>query len=93
MATQIRVQWAANPAADQVLNYELFQSYNGGAYTALGLQGTNLEKVILNPASGTYSFKVKAHNIVGASALSAAGDGPQSVPATPEAPIVTVTVS
>lgn len=93
MATKLTVTWQANPAADQVLNYELFQSYNGGAFTALGLQGTNLSKEILNPAAGTYSFKVKAHNIVGASALSAQGDGPQAVPQTPEAPVVTVTVS
>lgn len=93
MATKITVTWAANPAGDQVLNYELFQSYNGAAFASLGLQGTNLSKEILNPASGTYSYKVKAHNIVGASALSAQGDGPQSVPATPEAPSVTVTIS
>ncbi len=93
MATTIRVQWAANPAVDQVTSYELFESRNGAAYISLGSQGQNLQKDILNPLPGTYSYKVKAHNLVGAGELSAAGDGPQAVPATPSAPVVTVIVS
>lgn len=93
MATTLRVTWAANPAAEQVTNYELFQSYNGGAFLAIGSQGLNLQKDIVNPAAGAYSFKVKAHNLVGIGPLSAAGDGPQAVPSAPEAPVVTVIVS
>jgi len=93
MATKLIVNWQANPAVDQVLNYELLQSHNGSPFTSLGLQGTNLSKEILNPLPGRYSFKVKAHNIVGASVESAAGDGPQDVPATPTAPSVSVVIA
>lgn len=79
----LRVSWTPNPASEQIIAYELFQSSNGGAFVSLGQAPGNSRDLQLN--AGAYRFKVKAHNAAGASVESDIGDGPvaPTKPATP----------
>lgn len=79
----LRVSWTPNPPAEQVIDYELFQSANGGAFASLGRAPGTSRDLSLN--AGVYRFKVKAHNAAGASVESDIGNGPDipSKPATP----------
>lgn len=86
----LRVSWTPNPASEQIINYELFQSKDGSLFTSLGQAPGNSRDLQLNP--GVYRFKVKAHNAAGASVESDIGDGP-SIPSKPATPTVETVVS
>lgn len=85
MPNTLRVSWAPNPAAEQVIDYELFQSTNGGVFNSLGRAPGVSRDVSVN--AGVYRFKVKAHNVAGASPESEIGSGPE-VPTKPATPTV-----
>jgi len=85
MPNTLRVSWPANPPADQALNYELFQSANGGAFASLGLNPATSRDVTVG--TGVYRFKVKAHNVAGPGPESDIGNGPD-IPTKPGTPVV-----
>lgn len=85
MPNTLRVSWAPNPSAEQVIAYELFQSKDGGAFASLGQAPGTSRDLSLN--AGVYRFKVKAHNAAGASVESEIGSGPE-VPTKPATPTV-----
>lgn len=89
MPNTLRVSWPANPAVEQIIDYELYQSVNGGTFSSLGrLPGTSRD---LSLNAGAYQFKVKAHNAAGAGPESDIGNGP-SVPSKPGTPVVETVV-
>lgn len=89
MANTLKVSWTPNPAAEQILAYELFQSANGGAFASLGQAPGTSRDLSLN--AGVYRFKVKAHNAAGAGPESDIGDGP-GTPSKPSTPVVETVV-
>lgn len=89
MPNTLRVSWDPNPASEQIIDYELFQSTNGGAFASLGRAPGNSRDLSLN--SGLYQFKVKAHNAAGAGPESDPGNGP-SLPTKPATPVVTTVI-
>lgn len=89
MPNTLRVSWDPNPATEQILNYELFQSVNGGAFSSLGLNPATSREVSVG--TGVYRFKVKALNVAGAGPESDIGNGPD-VPTKPSTPVVETVV-
>lgn len=89
MPNTLRVSWDPNPASDQVLNYELFQSANDAAFVSLGQNPATSRDVSVG--TGVYRFKVKALNVAGAGPESDIGSGPD-VPQKPSTPVVTTVV-
>jgi hypothetical protein len=85
MPNTLRVSWAANPAAEQIIAYELFQSTNGAAFVSLGQAPGTSRDLQLN--AGVYRFKVRAHNAAGPGPESDPADGP-AVPTKPATPTV-----
>lgn len=92
MPTTVRVTWSPNPAEEQVSNYRLFQSVNGGTFNFLTDKGTVTTHDILNPSPGVYAYKVLAQNLAGDSPQSDPGSSP-AVPSKPGTPTVTVIVT
>jgi hypothetical protein len=92
MPTTVRVTWPANPAEEQVSNYRLYQSVNGGSFNFLTDKGTSTQHDILNPSPGVYAFKVEAQNLAGNSPQSDPGSSP-GTPSKPGTPTVTVIVT
>lgn len=89
MPNTLRVSWPANPPADQVLNYDLLQSANGGAFTSLGVSPATSRDVVVG--TGVYRYKVKALNVAGVGPESDIGNGPE-VPTKPGTPVVETVV-
>lgn len=89
MPNTLRVSWTPNPAADQVLTYELFQSTNGAPFISLGQNPATSRDVTVG--TGVYRFKVKALNVAGASPESDIGNGPD-IPTKPATPVVETVV-
>lgn len=89
MPNTLRVSWDPNPPSEQILNYELFQSSNGGTFSSLGLSPATSRDVSVNP--GTYAFKVKAHNVAGAGPESDIANSP-AAPSKPSTPVVTTVI-
>lgn len=77
MATY-RISWPANDAAEQIEKYVVYQSYQGGPYTVLDevlAPDTFLD--IVDPAQGSYSWRVAAVNLYGEGSHSPTVSGPQ----------------
>lgn len=88
MAT-ITLDWPANPAAEQVTEYQVFQGANGGALTLLATTPTNSHVITNPPANAVYRWAVKAVNFVGPGPLSAETQGP-GLPSAPGTVVVSV---
>jgi len=91
MATTIRIEWPANPAGEQVFNYKVFESVNGGPFNFKANVSANALD-ILNPVPAQYSWRVRAENFVGLSPESPVIEGP-GLPSAPAQGTVTVTVT
>jgi hypothetical protein len=91
MATTITLNWAPNPAAEQVTSYDVYESKDGAAFTfKANVAAPTLD--ILNPAPGVYQWKTQAKNFVGTSGDSGIAQGPD-IPTPPATPTVTVVSS
>jgi hypothetical protein len=88
MPVTVRLAWPANPAAQAVSSYQVWESKDGAPFT-LKSTVTLPTLDILNPLPGVYRWFQKALNFVGISADSPIAEGP-SIPTAPE--IATVTV-
>lgn len=89
MATKLRVTWPANAPEQQITSYDVIVSRNGTPQAPVSVLASPLD--IENPAAGNYSAVVRANNVAGSSAYSAAGVGPLP-PSTPPAPTITTIV-
>jgi len=84
-AANVNISWPANPAAEQIQNYSVFASTNGGPQGLL-VTTTNTSIAIPNLTTGQYQFQVRANNIW--------GPGPASTPVgTPPPATAVVNVS
>lgn len=84
-AANINISWPANPAAEQIANYSVYSSTNGGPQGLL-VTTTNTSIAIPNLPMGNYQFQVRANNVWGA--------GPASTPVgTPPPPTQVINVS
>lgn len=88
----VRLEWAANPAAEQVIAYKVWEYVNGNmSYPNLLGETVNTFYEIPNHSSGIFAWSVSAMNL--------AGDGPKSdpvlgpaIPTKPATPTVVITV-
>lgn len=90
MPTQVTLSWPANPAEEQVTNYVVLQSVNGGMETVVG-QPTVPTLTLNDVEPGNYVWKVSAQNLAGSSPFSPAATNP-AAPSTPPKPTVSVAV-
>jgi len=91
MATTLKLEWPANPAGEQVTNYKVYESVNGGPFNFKANTSVP-ELTILNPPPAVHSWKVRAENFVGLGPESPVILGP-TLPTEPAQGTVTVTVS
>lgn len=83
----VTLTWAANPAAEMVTKYRVWEAVNGN-YEYPNLLGETSETtfVVTDHAPGLFSWAITAVNLAGESAISdwVAGPALPSKPATPE---------
>ena len=91
MATTIHIEWPANPAGEQVNNYKVYESVNGGPFNFKANVSVN-SLDILNPVPAQYSWRVRAENFVGLGPEGPVIQGP-GLPSAPAQGTVTVTVT
>lgn len=80
----IQLSWDANPAAELVGEYKVYQSFNGGPFELLATVAapdTTLD--IVDPATGQYNWRVSAVNLAGEGSQSSTVTGP-SLPSIPQ---------
>lgn len=85
----VALNWPANPSAEAITKYEIFESLNGATFALKDYSVTNAYTMTGLPA-GHYRWQVRAVNFVGVGAFSPIADGPD-VPS--QVGTVTVTVS
>lgn len=91
MPTVLHLSWPANPAGEQVTNYKVYESVDGGPYTFKANTGVpSLD--IPNPYPAVYAWKVRAENLVGLGPEGPVIAGP-TLPTAPGSGTVTVTVT
>lgn len=91
MPITLHLEWPANPAGEQVTNYKVYESQNGGPFIfKANTPVPNLD--IFNPAPAVYNWKVRAENFVGLGPESPVILGP-TLPTEPAQGTVTVTVT
>jgi len=86
-AANVNIAWPANAAAEQIANYSVFASTNGGPQGLL-ITTTNTSIAVPNLPVGQYQFQVRANNVWGA--------GPASTPVgtpPPASAVVNVTIT
>ena len=92
--TILRVEWAPNPAAEQVTSYLVWERKNGGAWTAKSPQIPASGPLVFetpSPLPGVYDYKIQAINVAGTSVDSDVANGP-TVPSKPSTPTITTVV-
>ena len=91
MATTIHLAWPANPAGEQVNNYKVYESVNGGPFVFKA--NTAVPSLdIFNPVPQVYDWRVRAENIVGLGPEGPVMHGP-TLPTEPGQGTVNVTVT
>ena len=91
MPTVLHVAWPANPAGEQVTNYKVFESADGGPFNFKA--NTAVPSLdIPNPAPAVYAWKVRAENLVGLGPEGPVILGP-GLPTAPGPGTVTVTTT
>lgn len=88
--TQVRLDWAPNPAIEQVTSYEVHQTVGQGMETLIGTTTENFF-VIDDVPPGDYVWKVRAINLAGVGPMSQPAYGPD-LPSAPATPTVTISV-
>jgi len=91
MATTIHIEWPANPAGEQVFNYKVLESVNGGPFNFKANTPVN-SLDIFNPVPAQYAWRVRAENFVGVGPESPVIEGP-ALPSAPAQGTVVVTVT
>lgn len=86
---QLKIEWAANPAAEQVTSYNVHVKRDAVPVQGSPFQVTGTSHTIDNPQPGVYTAQVIAVNIAGTSPTSDTGSGP-GIPSKPGTPTVTV---
>lgn len=93
MSVTINLSWPANPVAEAISGYEVWESKDLAPFafkTSTPIGVTTL--AILNPIAGAYRWQVKAKNFVGTGPFSPEVDGP-NIPSAPGQPTVVVIVT
>jgi len=76
MGLTIDIVWPANPAANLVQSYQIWESRDNGAFSlkaSVGASTVNYQ--ILNPLPGFYRWQVRAVNFVGSGPFSNVANG------------------
>lgn len=86
-SANVNIAWPVNAAIEQIANYSVFASTNGGPQGLL-ITTTNNSIAVPNLPVGQYQFQVRANNVWGA--------GPASTPVgtpPPASAVVNVTIT
>jgi hypothetical protein len=87
----IQLSWDANPDAELVSEYKVYQSFNGGPFELLAtVAAPDTFLDIVDPPTGQYNWRVSAVNLAGEGSQSATIEGPQlpSIPQNVQADVV-----
>lgn len=95
MSVSITLNWADNPAGDNVTGYRVSESANGAAYV-FRANTVKPTLTITDPPPAIYSYVIQAMNANGIGPMSPPVAGPKDVkgwvPVAPATPTITVTV-
>lgn len=80
MPTKHRITWPANPATENIIAYQVFESFNGGLFNLHAeVPATSAPIQVYekpDPTPGQWAYKIAARNSVGVGEVSEATSAP-----------------